>query len=163
MVARVLWEHLVRVRISAARKGIMNMKKIILREVRALVKQLDPTATVYAQAFQRAERDGYCATVVRNGKLVGMGWIFPRQTLLRRQAVIEDMIVDVAWRRRMVATEIMQDLLAWAKRNRIEVVELITSPKRIAANRFYRKAGFHLHETNHYLLYLQHTGYSQIS
>lgn len=83
-----------------------------------------------------------------------MGWIFARQTLLRRQAVIEDMIVDAAWRRQGIATEVMQKLITWAKQHKIEVIELITNPKRVAANRFYRTAGFHLHKTNHYLLRL---------
>ncbi|MDO8582099.1 MAG: GNAT family N-acetyltransferase [bacterium] len=130
------------------------MKKFTLREVRALVQQLDPTATVHAQAFRRAQRDGYCATVVRSGKLVGMGWIFLRQTLLRRQAVIEDMIVDAAWRRQGIATEVMKKLLLWAKKQAIEVVELTTNPKRVHANQLYRKVGFRLHTTNHYLLRL---------
>lgn len=132
-------------------------KKFTLREIRALVQQLDPTAKVDVQSFLRAQQDGYCTTVVRRGKLVGMGWIFARQTLLRRQAVIEDMIVDAAWRRQGIATTVMRKLIAWAKRHKIEVIELITNPKRIAANRFYRKTGFRLHKTNHYLLRLSRT------
>ncbi len=91
---------------------------------------------------------------MRDGKLIGMGWIFARQTLLRRQAVIEDMIVDAEWRRQGVATEVMQKLITWAKQQKIDVIELITNPKRVAANRFYRKTGFRLHKTNHYLLRL---------
>ena len=130
------------------------MKNFKIQEVRKLVKQLDPTAKVHARVLRIAQQDGYCATVMRDGKLIGMGWIFARQTLLRRQAVIEDMIVDAEWRRQGVATEVMQKLITWAKQQKIDVIELITNPKRVAANRFYRKTGFRLHKTNHYLLRL---------
>ena len=94
------------------------------------------------------------STVEEGGEFIGMGWIFPRQTMLRRQAVIEDMIVDDRYRGKGLGEKILLDLLRWAKSNGVEVVELTTNPKRIAANALYQKVGFKLHETNHYLLKL---------
>ena len=88
-------------------------------------------------------------------KLIGMGWIFPRQTLLRRQAVVEDMIVDESQRGKGLGEKILRDLIKWAKKEGIEVIELTTNPKRLAANALYKKVGFKLHETNHYLLNLR--------
>lgn len=123
-----------------------------LEAVRALVAQLDPSATVNEQSLYRAILDGYVSAVYEEGKLVGMGWIFPRQTMLRRQAVVEDMIVDASQRGRGLGEKILLDLLTWAKTNGVEVVELTTNPKRVAANSLYQKVGFKLHETNHYLL-----------
>src|SRR3989338_1209236 len=126
-----------------------------LKDVRALVGQLDASATVNEQSLYKAIRDGYVSTVYEAGKLVGMGWIFPRQTMLRRQAVVEDMIVDPTQRGKGLGEKILHDLLRWAKGQGVEMVELTTNPKRVAANSLYQKVGFKLHETNHYLLDLK--------
>lgn len=126
-----------------------------LENVRQLIRQLDSTALFNEQSLYKAMLDGYISTIKENGKLVGMGWIFPRQTLLRRQAVVEDMIVDETQRGRGLGEKILQDLLEWAKTQEVEVVELTTNPRRVAANSLYRKLGFKLHETNHYLLDLR--------
>lgn len=126
-----------------------------LKKVRELIAQLDSTARIDEQSLYKAILDGYVSKIEENGKLLGMGWIFPRQTMLRRQAVIEDMIVDQSQRGKGLGEKILKDLIKWAKKERVEVVELTTNPKRIAANSLYKKVGFKLHETNHYLLNLR--------
>jgi len=126
-----------------------------LGTVKKLIAQLDPTAAVNEQSLYKAMLNGYVSKVEKNGKLAGLGWIFPRHTLLRRQAVVEDMIVDEKYRGQGLGEKILQDLIRWAKRQGVEVVELTTNPKRIAANSLYEKVGFWLHETNHYLLNLK--------
>lgn len=126
-----------------------------LEAVRALVLQLDSTATVNERSLYQAIVEGYVSTAYEDGKLVGMGWIFPRQTMLRRQAVVEDMIVDPSQRGKGLGEKILHDLLRWAKEQGVEMVELTTNPKRIAANSLYQKVGFQLHITNHYLLDLK--------
>ncbi|MBI4599472.1 GNAT family N-acetyltransferase [Candidatus Uhrbacteria bacterium] len=126
-----------------------------LEEVRTLVSQLDPSAVVDEQSLASAQRDGYVSIVKDGDILVGMGWIFPRQTLLRKQAVIEDMVVHEAYRGRGYGEKIMRDCIDWARKNGVEVIELTTNAQRIAANALYKKCGFILHETNHYLLDLR--------
>lgn len=126
-----------------------------LAKVKKLVNQLDPSAQVNEQSLYKAMFNGYIAKVEEKGKLLGIGWIFPRQTMLRKQAVIEDMIVDESQRGKGLGEKILLDLIGWAKKEGIEVIELTTNPKRIAANSLYKKAGFKLHETNHYLLNLK--------
>ncbi len=120
--------------------------------VKHLVYQMDTTAVVEEQSLYKAVLNGYVSTVKDGKKLVGMGWIFPRQTLLRNQAVIEDMVVDESYRGKGYGEKILKDLIDWARRNKIEVIELTTHPGRVAANSLYKKCGFVLHETNHYLL-----------
>jgi ADP-ribose pyrophosphatase YjhB (NUDIX family)/GNAT superfamily N-acetyltransferase len=126
-----------------------------LAAVKKLVAQLDPTAVVNEQSLYKAVVDGYVSKIEKNGKLLGMGWIFPRQTMLRHQAVVEDMIVAESQRGKGWGEKILRDLIAWAKQQGVQVIELTTNPKRIAANSLYRKLGFKLHETNHYLLNLR--------
>lgn len=122
-------------------------------EIKKLIHQLDPTAHTDERKLEAALKNGYVAKEYgENGKLIGMGWIFPRQTLLRKQAVIEDMIVDESYRGKGLGRKILRELIRWAKEQEIEVVELTTNPKRVAANELYKSEGFKLHETNHYLL-----------
>lgn len=119
--------------------------------VQNLARQLDASVSVSEMNFYRALLNGYVSKKIVDGKLVGMGWIFPRQTMLRRQAVVEDMIVDESMRGKGLGKELILDLLRWAKENDMEVVELTSGSHRIPANELYKKVGFQLHPTNHYL------------
>ena len=125
-----------------------------LERIRELVKQLDSNAEVKEQSLYKAVIGGKIETIYDKGRLVAMGWAFPRQTLLRHQAVVEDMIVDEAYRGQGYGRFILTGIIEWAKDRGIEVLELTTNPKRIAANELYKSEGFKLHETNHYLLNL---------
>jgi len=127
-----------------------------LEKVKDLTAQLDSTAVINEQSLYKAILNGHVSKVEDGGKLIGIGWIFPRQTMLRKQAVVEDMIVDDKYRGKGLGEKILKDLIGWAKEQEIEVIELTTNPKRIAANSLYKKVGFKLHETNHYLLNLRH-------
>lgn len=127
--------------------------KINFNEVKNLIQQLDSSADTSLAKWEEAQKNGYVATEYnKEGKLIGFGWIFPRQTLLRKQAVVEDMIVDNAYRGTGLGRKILRKLILWAKENGVEVVELTTNSKRVSANELYKSEGFKLHETNHYLL-----------
>ena len=148
-------------------KILQRMKEMIvpLDEVEELVRQLDSSATVDEYNFYIAQLsagggsspggNGYISKKYDGEKLIGMGWIFPRQTALRKQAVVEDMIVDEKYRGKGYGKDIVLDLIRWAKENGVEVIELTSNPKRIAANELYKRVGFKLHPTNHYLLDLR--------
>lgn len=116
-----------------------------------LAAQLDSSARINETNLYRSILNGYMSKKVVDGKLVGAGWIFPRRTLLRKQAVIEDMIVDESERGKGYGKEIVLDLMRWAKEQGVEVIELTSNPKRVAANELYKRVGFELHPTNHYL------------
>ncbi|MDP3994560.1 MAG: GNAT family N-acetyltransferase [bacterium] len=124
-------------------------------DVKKLIGQLDSSATVNEQSFYKAIFNGYVSKIEKNGRLLGMGWIFPRQTAIRCQAVVEDMIVDESQRGKGLGEKILKDLISWSKKQGVEVIELTTNPKRLAANALYQKIGFKLHKTNHYLLDLK--------
>ncbi len=122
-----------------------------LEQVRNLINQLDSTAEFKEHFLYEAILSGHLVVKYQNEKLVGMGWIFSRQTALRKQAVVEDMIVDESLRGKGLGGEILGDLIEWASKQQIEVIELTSNPKRVAANELYKKRGFKLHPTNHYL------------
>ncbi len=122
-----------------------------LPRVEELMRQLDPQMKLNEQYIYKAILDGFVSKKYDGNKLIGLGWIFPRQTMVRRQAVVEDMIVDNAYRGKGFGREILKDLLRWAKENDMDMVELTTNPARVAANELYKSEGFWLHPTNHYL------------
>jgi ADP-ribose pyrophosphatase YjhB (NUDIX family) len=125
--------------------------KFDLARVRELTRQLDSSAEVKERSLYKAILDGFVATLYDGEQLVGMGWIFPRQTMLRSQAVVEDMIVDESQRGKGYGRKLLDECVKWARANGIEMIELTSNPKRIAANELYKKYGFQLHPTNHYL------------
>ena len=126
-----------------------------LDRVGELVHQLDDSAEVKEQSLYKAILNGYVSCEYDGDKLIGMGWIFPRQTMLRKQAVVEDMILDEAYRGRGLGRKLLDNLVQWAKKEGVEVIELTSNPKREAANALYKKYGFQLHPTNHYLYQIQ--------
>lgn len=128
--------------------------EIDLPQLKTLVAQLDPTATIEEHNYYQAVLNGHVSKAFVDGKLIGIGWIFPRRTLLRKQAVIEDVVVLQEYRGKGYGKQITLDLIRWAKEQGIEVVELTSGSHRVAANALYKKLGFTLHPTNHYLLQL---------
>lgn len=135
-------------------KKLMERVKIMLEDitrVRELTKQLDDSAVIDEYTFYEAQLNGTISRIHDDGKLIGMGWAFPRQTMLRKQAVVEDMIVDDAYRGKGLGKQILLKLIENCKAQKVEVMELTTNPKREAANALYKKVGFELHPTNHYL------------
>lgn len=122
-----------------------------LPRVAELIRQLDPSAVLREHILYRAVLNGFVAQEFDGDRLIGMGWVFPRQTALRKQAVVEDMIVDEAYRGKGLGKKILHSLIEWAKRQGVEVVELTSNPARVPANELYKKYGFQLHPTNHYL------------
>ncbi len=122
-----------------------------LARVEELIKQLDSSATLNENYLYAGILDGFLAKAYEGEKLVGLGWGFARQTMLRRQAVVEDMIVDEACRGKGYGKKLLLEVIKWAEDEGMEMVELTTNPKRIAANELYKSIGFVLHTTNHYL------------
>lgn len=128
---------------------------IDLEGMKRLLFQLNSTIVFDEPSLYRALLTGYMSKVERDGKLVAMGWIYPRKTLPWNNATIEDMIVDEKYRGQGLGEKILKDLIRWAKDNNVGIIELTTNPKRTAANGLYRKIGFAQFETNHYLLKLK--------
>lgn len=133
----------------------LNKFQLPIERVQELIKQLDASANFNEQRFYRATLDGFIAKIYDNNVLVGLGCIYWRQTILRKQAVVEDMIVDESQRGKGYGRLLLDHLFNWAKTQQVEVIELTSSPYRINANALYQKYGFKLHPTNHYLYQLQ--------
>lgn len=123
-----------------------------LDEVKALVGQLDDSVEFYENGLYKAVLDGCIAREYNKGKLVGMGWIFIRQTMLRKQGVIEDMVVNESQRGKGLGRKILKNLIEWARIQGVDTIELTTGHHRVAAGKLYLSEGFKLHNTRHMLL-----------
>lgn len=124
---------------------------IDLEKLWLLLKQLDPSENPVEANIYKSILYGYMSKKIVDGVLVGVGWIYPRHTALRKQAVLEDIVVDNAERGKGYGEDITLDLMRWAKEEGVEVLELTSGSHRIPANELYKKVGFKLHPTNHYL------------
>lgn len=63
---------------------------------------------------------------------------------------IEDVVVDQDYRRRGIASQIMDELHEIAKIYCLDQVELTSNPEREVANKMYQKLGYKLRDTNVY-------------
>ena len=64
------------------------------------------------------------------------------------RAIIEDVVVDEAWRGRGVGSALVERALAQAHTAGARSVDLTSRPSRVAANRLYERMGFTRRETN---------------
>jgi ADP-ribose pyrophosphatase YjhB (NUDIX family) len=122
-----------------------------LVRVNELLKQLDSSANLNEYDLYKSILCGYMARIYDGELLIGMGWIYPRQTTLRHQAVVEDMIVDEKYRGKGYGDKLLIALLDWAKTQGVEVVELTSGYHRVAAHALYKRHDFQIHETAHML------------
>ena len=114
-----------------------------MTRVKELINQLDSSTVVNEQSLYKAMLNGFLSKIYDGEKLIGLGFIFPRQTLSRRQAIVEDMIVDNEYRGRGYGSKMLLELIDWAKKNKMDMIELTSNPvTRLAANKLYEKHGF---------------------
>lgn len=129
------------------------------RDIRALVSQLvgDAAGQRYAPAVMaRAVRDPRTYILIaRNGiSIIGMATLIALATPSGLYGMVEDVVVDERARGRGVGRALVARLIAEARRQRMTMLELTSSPGRIAANHLYQSLGFQKRETNPYRLIL---------
>jgi ribosomal protein S18 acetylase RimI-like enzyme len=92
---------------------------------------------------------------VDGGAVVGMLslTVYPVPTGIR--AIIEDVVVDEAFRSRGIARSLIHAALEIARSQGAGGVTLTSNPRRVAANHLYQKMGFIRRETNSYYFDLQ--------
>lgn len=103
------------------------------------------------QQIYRGMLGGMYILLYDDDKLVGMGSAQFRDTPTRRQATIEDMVVDGECRGKGFGDRIVQELIDWAINNNCDTIDVLTRGDRTPAKNMYIKAGFSLHVTEHYL------------
>jgi ribosomal protein S18 acetylase RimI-like enzyme len=85
-----------------------------------------------------------------DGEIVGAGTLGVFRTPSGVHAHVEDIIVDESMRGQGIGEALVNHLLEIARQMGLNGVSLTCNPRRVAANRLYRKMGFKKWETNVY-------------
>lgn len=90
-----------------------------------------------------------------NGQIAGMGNLFHVETFGKRMAWVEEVVVHTNHQGKGLGTKIMKHMIKEAKRRGVHHLELTSNPKRVAANKLYKKLNFEQRKTNVYQLKLK--------
>jgi ribosomal protein S18 acetylase RimI-like enzyme len=88
----------------------------------------------------------------RQDKLAGMITLIVYRIPYVRKAYIEDLVVDVSWRGKGIATLLFDRAVSIAKENGAAYIDLTARPRREESNTLYHKLGFKKRDTNVYRL-----------
>ncbi|MBS1616998.1 MAG: GNAT family N-acetyltransferase [Bacteroidetes bacterium] len=104
------------------------------------------------------DKENYLIAVAEDeGKIAGYVISHVSQTpevfVLRRKMYVQDMVIEPAYRRQGVARKLMDVVLAFAKEQQVEKIDLLVAVQNEGANKFWREMGFH-HAINYMNLYL---------
>lgn len=89
------------------------------------------------------------------GEVVGMASLHYMETLAKKSAWIEDVVIHPEHQGRGFGKRITKHIVGQAKRKGVKHIDLTSSPHRIVANRLYKKLKFEPRSTNVYRLKLK--------
>jgi N-acetylglutamate synthase-like GNAT family acetyltransferase len=89
------------------------------------------------------------------GEIVGMASLHYMETLAKKSAWVEDVVIHPKHQRKGLGKKIIRHVVERAKKKGIKHVDLTSSPHRVVANHLYRKLKFKPRETNVYRLKLK--------
>jgi len=89
------------------------------------------------------------------GEVAGMASLHYMETLVKKSAWIEDVVVHPKHQGKGLGKKITQHIIEKAKRKGVKHIDLTSSPHRVAANKLYQKFKFEPRETNVYRLKLK--------
>lgn len=138
-------------------KRVKKANKKTLAAINYLLPQLSSTAkSLSGRQFQEMVRDknNFFMGVWDKEKMIGMGFIVFILTPVGLRARLEDMVVDEKYRGKGLGGTLIRRLIAEAKKRKARWIEFTSRKDRIATNRFYKKFGFKLRDTNIYRLSL---------
>lgn len=138
---------------------LKNLNRGAHHDIRGLVSQLVGNAAGHRYSpavMARAARNANTYILIaRNGdSIVGMATLITILTPSGLYGIVEDVVVHERVRGRGIGRALAERLITEARRQRMMMLELTSSPSRIAANHLYQSLGFQKRETNPYRLIL---------
>lgn len=138
--------------------GSALLGAVDVRDIKALLKQLSPLVPHVSASDIFKVIAGGCLAVMRDldsprddgYALVGMATLLKKRQLMGFSGLIEDVVVDEAYRGKGIAEALNLRLIEEAKRLGMKHLDLTSNPEREAANRLYQKLGYERRETNVY-------------
>ena len=128
-----------------------------IEQIADLISQLrgtDVTADDLKDDIKTVNESSARAVIVarEEDEIVGVLVVNILLKLAKREARIDEFVVDSNARGGGVGKKIISFAIDWAWENGCNVVELTSRPSRVAANHLYQKLGFALRKTNVYQL-----------
>ena len=127
------------------------------RELAALGSALhEDSRSMSTAELEELVNDKNIALVVvqDDGSVVGMGTLYIIPKIGKRNAYIEDVIVDEKYRGQGLGEKLVRELVAIAKEKGVRSITLTSRLQRVAAHKLYEKLGFKTKETNVFQLKL---------
>ena len=123
-----------------------------VREVIALMGELDPTITVTPEMVKHTvEAEGtHFIAVTAEEHIVGCASLCVFESPTGRKASIEDVVVASAYRGKHLGKHLMEHVIDYARTLAPINLQLTSRPERAEANRLYQSLGFQRRETNAY-------------
>lgn len=76
------------------------------------------------------------------GYVIGSVSIAPEVFVIRRRMYIQDMVIDPTYRRQGIGKKLMEMVLAFAKEQQVEKLDLLVAVKNETGNKFWKEMGF---------------------
>lgn len=144
-------------------------KRRVGTQISILVSATDVELSAIAELMRQLRTDGQPANIEevravvaarearvivardRRGKILGTTTLYAFRTHHGVKTRVEDVVVDIAARRRGIAEKLQRTALTIARALNAVSIELTSNPAREAANALYIKLGYELYETNVYV------------
>ena len=126
-----------------------------LQEINDLMEALSPgtkkiNSTRFAELINNPFFELYLLEL--EGRIAGMVSLHYMETLSKKSAWVEDVVVHPKHQGKGLGKKIMKHVISEAKKKGVKHIDLTSNPRRVAANHFYRKLRFEPRETNVYRL-----------
>ncbi len=134
-------------------KELKEVAQNTVKEVNLLLPQLSQNAlplTVEDLELIIRDVNTHLLVCVKNEKIIGMLTLTTSRIPTGIKSMIEDVVVDVEYRKFGIARDLVDFALNIAKELGSKSVELTSRPSREAANKLYVTIGFKIRETNVY-------------
>jgi ribosomal protein S18 acetylase RimI-like enzyme len=139
--------------VDNAIKELKEVAQNTVKEVNLLLPQLSQNAlplTVEDLELIIRDVNTHLLVCVKNEKIIGMLTLTTSRIPTGIKSMIEDVVVDVEYRKFGIARDLVDFALNIAKELGSKSVELTSRPSREAANKLYVTIGFKIRETNVY-------------
>lgn len=132
---------------------LLSYSSTDVKDLDVLMHELSSTSYCNEAILEAIIKDdnSHAYVIREEGHIVGAGTLCVMHTLEFTIAGVESVVISSMCRSRGLGKELMEHIIAEAKRLGVRSIHLTSNPMRVAANSLYRAMGFVQYETNCYV------------
>ena len=120
-----------------------------VERVNILLQQLsDRNLTIDFKKLKRCMKNGFIFTARDNNVLIGFALLTQLEKITNFAGTVEDIVVDKKYRGKKIGLRLMNNLLAKARKLKMQYTDLTSNAKRVVAQNLYKKIGFEKRDTD---------------